>query len=208
MLDPEFLFRAPYGDVLGRACLPRALPVSADTRHAGGRDRLPRPVRQGGGPRTGLQAGSRATRTRGRAGQGADPTDARDARPDRGEGREQAALLRGGRRAVVRLGRGPYPHPAWRGAHRGLPLRSQRQAAFPVGRPRRGARCTLWTISSVAFAFYLANFANIGFAYGSIGAAVGLLLYLYLCAAVVLLGAELNAAIYHPVNDETSSKRS
>jgi membrane protein len=66
---------------------------------------------------------------------------------------------------------------------------------------------TLWTISSIAFAFYLANFANIGFAYGSIGAAVGLLLYLYLCAAVVLLGAELNAAIYYPVNDETSGER-
>jgi len=66
---------------------------------------------------------------------------------------------------------------------------------------------TLWAISSVAFAFYLANFANIGFAYGSIGAAVGLLLYLYLCAAVVLLGAELNAAIYYPVNDETSGER-
>ena len=67
---------------------------------------------------------------------------------------------------------------------------------------------TLWAISSVAFAFYLANFANIGFAYGSIGAAVGLLLYLYLCAAVVLLGAELNAAIYHPIKDETSSEQS
>jgi membrane protein len=63
---------------------------------------------------------------------------------------------------------------------------------------------TLWTISSVAFAFYLANFANFGFAYGSIGAAVGLLLYLYLCASVVLLGAELNAAIYQPVTDQTS----
>jgi membrane protein len=67
---------------------------------------------------------------------------------------------------------------------------------------------TLWAISSVAFAFYLANFANFGFAYGSIGAAVGLLLYLYLCAAVVLLGAELNAAIYYPVRDETSGERS
>jgi membrane protein len=66
---------------------------------------------------------------------------------------------------------------------------------------------TLWAISSVAFAYYLANFANIGFAYGSIGAAVGLLLYLYLCAAVVLLGAELNAAIYHPVRDKTSGEQ-
>ena len=66
---------------------------------------------------------------------------------------------------------------------------------------------TLWAISSVAFAFYLANFANFGFAYGSIGAAVGLLLYLYLCASVVLLGAELNAAIYYPVTVDNTKDR-
>jgi membrane protein len=56
----------------------------------------------------------------------------------------------------------------------------------------------LWAISSVGFSFYLANFADYGVTYGSIGAAVGLLFYLYLCASLVLLGAELNAAIYHP----------
>ncbi len=65
---------------------------------------------------------------------------------------------------------------------------------------------SLWAISSVLFAFYLSNFATFGFAYGSIGAAVGLLLYLYLCASVVLLGAELNAAIYHPVTVEISGE--
>jgi membrane protein len=59
----------------------------------------------------------------------------------------------------------------------------------------------LWAISSVGFSFYLANFANYGATYGSIGAAVGLLFYLYLCASVVLLGAELNAAIYHRLTD-------
>jgi uncharacterized BrkB/YihY/UPF0761 family membrane protein len=39
---------------------------------------------------------------------------------------------------------------------------------------------------------------------------VGLLFYLYICASVVLLGAELNAAIYHPdatQKDEKSGKR-
>jgi membrane protein len=56
----------------------------------------------------------------------------------------------------------------------------------------------LWAISSVVFSFYLANFADYGLTYGSLGAAVGLLFYLYICASVVLLGAELNAAIYHP----------
>src|SRR5215218_1041551 len=59
----------------------------------------------------------------------------------------------------------------------------------------------LWAISSVGFSIYLANFADYGVTYGSIGAAVGLLLYLYLCASVVLLGAELNAAIYQPRTD-------
>jgi len=59
----------------------------------------------------------------------------------------------------------------------------------------------LWAISSVGFSFYLANFADYGVTYGSLGAAVGLLFYLYLCASVVLLGAEVNAAIYHAVPD-------
>src|SRR5215207_1703572 len=56
----------------------------------------------------------------------------------------------------------------------------------------------LWAITSVGFSFYLATFANYGLTYGSLGAAVGLLFYLYLCASVVLFGAELNAAIYQP----------
>jgi membrane protein len=57
----------------------------------------------------------------------------------------------------------------------------------------------LWAVSSVGFSFYLANFANYGVTYGSLGVAVGLLLYLYLSASVVLLGAEVNATIYHLV---------
>jgi membrane protein len=60
----------------------------------------------------------------------------------------------------------------------------------------------LWAISSVGFSFYLANFADYGVTYGSLGAAVGLLFYLYLSASVVLLGAEVNAAIYHALPDE------
>jgi len=63
----------------------------------------------------------------------------------------------------------------------------------------------LWAISSVGFSIYLANFADYGATYGSIGAAVGLLFYLYLCASVVLLGAELNAAIYLPLLDSRTT---
>jgi membrane protein len=66
----------------------------------------------------------------------------------------------------------------------------------------------LWAISSVGFSFYLANFADYGVTYGSLGAAVGLLFYLYLSASVVLLGAEVNAAIYHsgPDGSEQAEK--
>jgi membrane protein len=70
--------------------------------------------------------------------------------------------------------------------------------------PGAALSVVLWAISSVAFSIYLANFANYGATYGSIGAAVGLLFYLYLCASVVLFGAELNAAIYHPVTGARS----
>ena len=60
----------------------------------------------------------------------------------------------------------------------------------------------LWAISSVGFSFYLANFSNYGFAYGSLGAAVGLLFYLYLCASVVLASVEVNAAIHRAALDK------
>jgi membrane protein len=53
-----------------------------------------------------------------------------------------------------------------------------------------------WTIASLGFSFYLANFADRGLTFGSLGTAVGLLVYLYLSASVVLLGAEINAAVY------------
>jgi membrane protein len=53
-----------------------------------------------------------------------------------------------------------------------------------------------WAIASLGFSFYLTTFADRGLTYGSLGTAVGLLVYLYLSASVVLLGAEVNAAVY------------
>ena len=77
--------------------------------------------------------------------------------------------------------------------------------------PGAAVAVVLWAISSVGFSFYLANFSDYGVTYGSLGAAVGLLFYLYLSASIVLLGAEVNAAIYHAVADkkvETEMPRS
>ena len=53
----------------------------------------------------------------------------------------------------------------------------------------------LWLLVSAAFAVYLARFGNYSRIYGSIGAAVALLIWFYLSAYVVLLGGTLNAEL-------------
>src|SRR5215217_6301439 len=59
----------------------------------------------------------------------------------------------------------------------------------------------VWVAASQGFSFYLTNFANYSVIYGSLGAAFALLLYFYISAAVLLLGAELNSAIHHRTSD-------
>jgi len=61
-----------------------------------------------------------------------------------------------------------------------------------------------WAVVSVGFSIFLANFADYGATYGSLGAAVGLLVYLQLSASIVLVGAEVNAAIHHSAADRTT----
>jgi membrane protein len=63
-----------------------------------------------------------------------------------------------------------------------------------------------WILASVGFSVYLANFADYGATYGSLGAAIGLLLYLYLSASVVLVGAEINAAIHRHSSEQDPGK--
>jgi membrane protein len=55
----------------------------------------------------------------------------------------------------------------------------------------------MWIAGSYLFSRFLANFANYNATYGSLGAAVGLMMWLWISAIVVLLGAELNAEIEH-----------
>jgi membrane protein len=55
----------------------------------------------------------------------------------------------------------------------------------------------VWILASLGFSFYLANFANYSAVYGSLGLAFVLLLYFYTSASVLLLGAEVNAAVHY-----------
>lgn len=55
----------------------------------------------------------------------------------------------------------------------------------------------VWLAASFGFAFYVQNFANYSATYGGVGAIIVLLFYFYLSAAILLFGAELNAALEH-----------
>lgn len=53
----------------------------------------------------------------------------------------------------------------------------------------------LWLAASAGFSAYLTNFGSYNEVYGSLGAAIALLMWLYISAALVLAGAALNAEL-------------
>lgn len=50
-----------------------------------------------------------------------------------------------------------------------------------------------WIISSLGLSFYVANFNSFSFMYGSIGAIIVLMTWLYISAFIIILGGEINA---------------
>jgi membrane protein len=54
-----------------------------------------------------------------------------------------------------------------------------------------------WLITSVLFSWYIAHFGAYNATYGSLGAAVGMMMWMWISAIVILLGGELNAEIEH-----------
>jgi len=54
---------------------------------------------------------------------------------------------------------------------------------------------TLWAVTSIGFSFYVASFGSYNATYGTLGAAVVLLLWFWLTALAVVIGAELNEVL-------------
>jgi membrane protein len=57
------------------------------------------------------------------------------------------------------------------------------------------AAALLWIGGSAALSWYLSNFGNYNATYGSLGAAIGLMVWMWMSATIVLFGAELNSEI-------------
>jgi membrane protein len=76
--------------------------------------------------------------------------------------------------------------------HMGTPMQQSWKRVLP------GAilSTVLWFIATVAFGWYVTRFANYSQVYGSLGAGIALLFWLYIISLCVLCGAEFNAEFH------------
>jgi membrane protein len=63
-----------------------------------------------------------------------------------------------------------------------------------------------WFTATVGFGWYVTKYANYTAIYGSLGAAIALLVWTYIVSIVVLIGAEFNAMLYPRVALETPAE--
>jgi membrane protein len=61
-----------------------------------------------------------------------------------------------------------------------------------------------WILVTLGFRVYVSNFGSYNETYGSIAAVIVILLWLWLTAVIVLLGAEINAEIEHQTAVDTT----
>ncbi|GGG94927.1 transporter [Silvibacterium dinghuense] len=66
---------------------------------------------------------------------------------------------------------------------------------FATTQPGALVAITGWFLGSTGLSFYLSHLSNYNATYGSMGALVGLMLWFYLSAVAILIGAELNAEL-------------
>ncbi len=62
----------------------------------------------------------------------------------------------------------------------------------------------LWIAGSSLLSWYLSNFGDYDATYGSLGAAIGLMMWMWMSAIIVLCGAELNSEIEHQTAVDTT----
>ncbi len=63
----------------------------------------------------------------------------------------------------------------------------------------------LWLAASALFSWYAANFGAFNQTYGSLGAVIGFMTWLWISAIVILLGGELNAETEHQTARDTTT---
>jgi membrane protein len=62
----------------------------------------------------------------------------------------------------------------------------------------------VWLAASMLFSWYVANFGNYNETYGSLGAAIGFMTWIWISTTIVLLGGEINAELEHQTAKDTT----
>ncbi|GJE25959.1 YihY/virulence factor BrkB family protein [Methylobacterium organophilum] len=62
----------------------------------------------------------------------------------------------------------------------------------------------LWLAGSLLFSWYVANFGKYNQTYGSLGAAIGFMTWIWISTTIVLLGAQVNAEMEHQTAKDTT----
>lgn len=70
-----------------------------------------------------------------------------------------------------------------------------------------GIAACLWLAGSLLYSWYVGNFGSYNTTYGSLGAIIGFMIWMWLSAIVVLMGAEINAEIEHQTAEDTTEGR-
>jgi len=81
---------------------------------------------------------------------------------------------------------------------------NRRGAVLPWLTPGAVFAPVTWLAGSIAFSIYLRNFGSFNEVYGSLGALVALLFWLYISAFVVLIGAQINAELELQTAEDTT----
>ncbi|MCJ2130040.1 YihY/virulence factor BrkB family protein [Methylobacterium sp. E-045] len=63
----------------------------------------------------------------------------------------------------------------------------------------------LWLAASILFSWYVGSFGNYNETYGSLGAAIGFMTWIWISTTIVLLGAEINAEMEHQTARDTTT---
>jgi membrane protein len=73
--------------------------------------------------------------------------------------------------------------------------------------PGAGLATALWFPSTLLFGWYVTRYANYAVVYGSLGAGIALLVWLYIVCVAVLIGAEFNAELFPRVPENPLAEK-
>lgn len=68
-----------------------------------------------------------------------------------------------------------------------------------------GFAAVVWLVVSALYSWYVSSFGSFNETYGSLGAVIGFLIWMWISATIVLVGAEVNAQLEHQTDTDTTA---